>query len=179
MKKIFACNQFATEEDKEFSLVGITSEKYLETMLSCIENSELYIAEKEEKVSIELAVEFSEASYIKMYTVDVCKIDVINIIVKEKALSNICKDIAAKGEKEKTVLAEVKKSAERIAGGEGICMTNVVNRAQRVEKLYELGAPDLVVNNERLYLLEYLSLNEIATKCNIIKREDFPQVFGS
>lgn len=38
MKKIFACDRFAADENKEFSFTGVTPEKYLETMLSCIEN---------------------------------------------------------------------------------------------------------------------------------------------
>ena len=93
MKKIFACDQFAADENKEFSFTGITPEKYLETMFSCIENGELYIAEKEDDVSIELAADLSDASYMKRYVIDVAKMDTADIIEKEQSLANVCKEI--------------------------------------------------------------------------------------
>lgn len=178
MKKIFARNLFKMDEGKEFSLTDVTPETYLKTMFACIEDGKLFIAEKADEVSVELAEDLLNASYVKVYVVDLSKIDVAGIIAKEQALSSICKEIAAKGEKRESALAEAKEAAERIAGGEGICMANVVNRAQRVEKLYDLDAPNLVVNNERLYLLEYLALHVFAMEYKIIEQKDFPQVFG-
>ena len=96
MKKIFACDRFAADENKEFSFTGVTPEKYLETMLSCIENGELYIAHKEDDVSIELAADLTDASYAKRYVIDVAKMDIAGIIEKEQSLSNICKEISGK-----------------------------------------------------------------------------------
>ncbi len=92
MKKIFACDQFAADENKSFSFTSITSKKYLETMLSCIENGELYIAHKEDDVSVELAADLTDASYAKRYVIDVAKMDIAGIIEKEQSLSNICKE---------------------------------------------------------------------------------------
>ena len=178
MKKIFACDQFAADEKEEYSLASIMPEMYLKTMISCIENGELYIAEKEDDVSVELADDLLNASYVKVYVGDVSKIDVTAIIAKGQGLFNICKEIAAKGEKKNAALAEVKEAVKKIAGGEGICIANVINRAQRLEKLCELNAPYFIVNNERLYLLEYLALNVFAAEYKIIEQEDFSQVFG-
>ena len=67
MKKIFACDQFAADEKEERSLASITPEMYLKTMLSCIENGELHIAQKEDDVSVELAADLTDASYVKRY----------------------------------------------------------------------------------------------------------------
>lgn len=67
MKKIFACDQFAADENKGFSFTSIASKKYLETMLSCIENGELCIAQKEDDVSVELAADLTDVSYVKRY----------------------------------------------------------------------------------------------------------------
>lgn len=173
MKKIFACNLFKTDKNKEFSLTDVTPEKHLETMLSCIEDGKLCIAEKEDDVSVELAEDLLNSSYVEVYVVDVSKIDVTSIIAKEQTLSSICKEIADKSEKKETALDEVKMAAERIAGGKGICLANVVNRAHRVEKLYELDAPDLIVNNERQYLIEELALNACSAEREIIEKKNF------
>lgn len=61
---------------------------------------------------------------------------------------------------------------------QGIRAANVLNRAQRLEKLIELGAPDFVVANERLYLIEELALNAFAVKREVIERDDFLQAPG-
>ena len=108
MKKIFACDQFAADENKEVSFTDITLEKYLETMLSCIENGELYIAQKEDDVSIELAANLSDASYVKRYVIDVAKMDIADIIEKEQSLSNICKEISGKIKRRSIVRAILK-----------------------------------------------------------------------
>ena len=178
MKKIFACDQFAADENKEFSLTGITPEKYLETMLSCIENGELYIAQKEDDVSIELAADLSDASYAKRYVVDVSKKDIADIIEKEKALSNICKEISSKIKRRSMVREMIKAEIIKVATEKQMCIENIFNRALRLEKLYELGAPDFVIHNERLYLIENIALNAFATECEVIEKEDFPTVFG-
>ena len=178
MKKIFACDQFAADENKSFSFTSITSKKYLETMLSCIENGELYIAQKEDDVSIELAVNLSAASYAKRYVIDVAKMDIAGIIEKEQSLSNVCKEISGKIKRRSIAREILKAEVIKVAAEKQMCIKNIFNRALRLEKLYELGAPDFVIHNERLYLIENLALNAFATECDVIGKEDFPKVFG-
>ena len=178
MKKIFACDRFAADKNKEFSFTGVTPEKYLETMLSCIENGELYIAQKEDDVSIGLAVNLSAASYVKRYVIDVAKMDIADIIEKEQSLSNICKEISGKIKRRSIVREMLKAEVKNVAAGKQMCIESIFNRTLRLEKLYELGAPDFVIHNERLYLIENIALNAFATECDVIGKEDFSKVFG-
>ena len=178
MKKIFACDQFAADENKGFSFTSIASKKYLETMLSCIENGELYIAQKEDDVSIELAADLTDASYAKKYVIDVVKMDIAGIIEKEQSLSNICKEISGKIKRRSIVREILKAEVKKVAAEKQICIENIFNRALRIERLYELGAPDFVIHNERLYLIENIALNAFAEECEVIGKESFPTVFG-
>ena len=178
MKKIFACDQFAADEKEERSLASITPETYLKTMLSCIENGVLYIAQKEDDVSIELAANLSDASYVKVYVIDVAKIDIADIIEKEKALTNICKEISGKIKRRSIAREILKAEVIKVAAEKQMCIENIFNRALRLEKLYALGAPDFVIHNERLYLVENIALNAFATECEVIGIEDFSKVFG-
>ena len=178
MKKIFACDQFAADENKGFSFTSIASKKYLETMLSCIENGELCIAQKEDDVSVELAADLTDASYVKRYVIDVAKIDIADIIAKEQLLSNICKEISGKIKRRSIAREILKAEVIKVAAEKQICIENIFNRALRLEKLYELGAPDFVIHNERLYLVENIALNAFATECEVIGIEDFSKVFG-
>ena len=178
MKKIFACDKFAADESKAYPLAGITPEKYLETMLSCIENGELYIAQKEDAVSIELAADLSDASSAKRYAVAASETDIADIIEKEKALSKICKEISGKIKRKSIVREMLKEHVKNIAAGKQMCIESIFNRALRLEKLYELGAPDFVIHNERLYLVEGLALNAFATECEVVEKESFSTVFG-
>lgn len=178
MKKIFACDWFAADENKEFSFTGVTPEKYLETMLSCIENGELCIAQKEDDVSVELAADLTDASYVKRYVIDIAKIDIADIIEKEQSLSNICKEISGKIKRRSIVRAILKSEVKNVAAGKQMCIESIFNRTLRLEKLYELGAPDFVIHNERLYLVENIALNAFATECEVIGKEDFSKDFG-
>lgn len=178
MKKIFACDRFAADENKEFSFTGVTPEKYLETMLSCIENGELYIAHKEDDVSIELAADLTDASYVKRYVIDVSKMDIADIIEKEQSLSNICKEISGKIKRRSIAREILKAEVKKVAAENQVCIENIFNRALRIERLYELGAPDFVIHNERLYLIENIALNAFATECEVIEKEDFSKVFS-
>ena len=177
MKKIFACDQFAADENKSFSFTSITSKKYLETMLSCIENGELYIAQKEDDVSIELAADLTDASYVKRYVIDVAKMDIADIIAKEQSLSNVCKEISGKIKRRSIAREILKAEVIKVAAEKQMCIENVLDRAQRLEKLLELGAPDFVIHNERLYLIENIALNAFATECEMVEKEDFSKVF--
>ena len=176
MKKIFACDRFATDENKEFSFTGVTPEKYLETMLSCIENGELYIAQKEDDVSIELAADLTDASYVKRYVIDAAKMDIAGIIEKEKALSNICKEISGKIKRRSIVREMLKEHVKNIAAEKQMCIENIFSRALRLKKLYELGAPDFVIHNERLYLIENIALNAFAAEREVIEKKDFARL---
>lgn len=178
MKKIFACDRFAADENKEFSFTGVTLEKYLETMLSCIENGELYIAQKEDDVSIELAADLTDASYVKRYVIDVAKMDIADIIAKEQSLANVSKEISGKIKRRSIAREILKAEVIKVAAEKQMCIKNIFNRALRLEKLYELGAPDFVIHNERLYLVENIALNAFATECEVIGIEDFSKVFG-
>lgn len=178
MKKIFACDRFAADENKEFSFTGVTPEKYLETMLSCIENGELYIAHKEDDVSIELAADLADTSYVKRYVIDVAKMDIAGIIEKEQSLSNICKEISGKIKRRSIAREILKAEVIKVAAEKQMCIKNIFNRALRIERLYELGAPDFVIHNERRYLIESIALNAFATECEVIGKESFPTVFG-
>ena len=179
MKKIFACDQFASDKNNEYSLSDVTPEEYLKKMLSCIDGGVLYIAKEEDDVSINLAENFFVADFVVKYTFDPSKIDADAIIAKEQALFAACREIAGKKEGKKKTLAAIQIVVGENTDEQGIRTANVVNRAQRLEKLIELGAPDFVVANERLYLIEELALNAFAVKREVIERDDFLPAFGA
>ena len=178
MKKIFACDRFASDENNEYSLSDVTPEEYLRTMLSCVDGGVLCIAKREDAVSIELAENLSSADFVVKYVFDPSKADAAAIVAKEQAAFSACREIARKNEGKKKTFAAVKALAEKITSGR-LCGLNVLNRAQRLEKLLELGAPDFVVANERLYLIEGLALNAFAVKREVIERDDFLPSFGA
>lgn len=178
MKKIFACDQFASDENNEYSLSDVTPEEYLKKMLSCIDGGELYIAKEEDGVSINLAENLSSADFVMKYMLSISKIDADAIIIKEQMLFSACREIAGKKEGKKKTLAAIQTVVGENTDAQGIRAANVLNRAQRLEKLLELGAPDFVVANERLYLIEELALNAFAVKRGVIERDDFLQAFG-
>lgn len=178
MKKIFACDQFDPDENNEYSLSDVTPEEYLKKMLSCIDGGVLYIAKEEDDVSISLAENLSVADFVVKYTFAPSKINADAIIAKEQALFTACREIAGKKEGKKKTRIAVQTVVGENTDGKGIRTANVLNRTQRLEKLLELGAPDLVVANERLYLIEELALNAFAVKRGVIERDDFLQAPG-
>ena len=178
MKKIFACDQFASDENNEYSLSDVTPEEYLKKMLSCIDGGELCIAKEEDDVSSNLAQSLSAADFVVKYTLDFSKADASAIIAKEQTLFAACREIARKKEGKKKTLAAVQAVVGENTDGKGIRAANVLNRAQRLEKLLELGAPDFVVANERLYLIEEIALNVFAIHREVIERDDFLQTPG-
>lgn len=179
MKKIFACDQFVSDENNEYSLSDVTPEEYLKKMLFCIDGGELYVAKEEDDVSINLAENLSAADFVVKYTLDLSKADADAIIRKEQALFAACREIAGKKAGKKKTLAAVQAVVGENTDMQGIRAANVVNRARRLEKLIELGAPDFVVANERLYLIEELALNAFAVKREMIERDDFLQTLGA
>ncbi len=179
MKKIFTCDQFDPDENNEYSLSDVTPEEYLKKMLSCIDGGELYVAKEEDDVSISLAENLSVADFVVKYTFDLSKIDAEAIVAKEQALFVACREIAGKKEGKKKTRIAVQTVVGENTDEQGIRVANVVNRAQRLEKLLEFGAPDFVVANERLYLIEELAINAFAVKRVVIERDDFLQAFGA
>ena len=178
MKKIFACAQFASEENNEYSLADVTPEEYLKKMLFCIEGDELCIAKEADDVSINLAQDLSSADFVVKCTLDSSKVDAGAIVAKEKLLFAACREIALKKDKELAFDA-IQAVVGENTDPQGIRAENVLNRVQRLEKLLELGAPDFVVANERLYLIEELALNAFAIKREVIEKDDFPQMLGA
>lgn len=179
MKKIFACDQFALKANNEYSLADVTPEEYLKKMLSCIDGGELCIAKEKDDVSINLAQRLSSADFVVKYTFDLSKADTAAIIAKEQTLFAACREIARKKEGKKKTLAAIQAVVGENTDGKGIRAANVLDRAQRLEKLLELGAPDFVIHNERLYLIESIALNAFATECEVIGKEGFSKVFGT
>lgn len=179
MKKIFTCDQFALKANNEYSIADVTPEEYLKKMLSCLDGGVLYIAKEEDNVSINLAQSLSSADFVVKYAFDLSKADASAIIAKEQTLFFACREIARKKEGKKKTLAAVQTVVSGNSDMHGIRAANVLNRAQRLEKLFELGAPDLVVANERLYLIEELALNAFAVKREVIEKDDFLQALGT
>ena len=164
MLKIFALDKFPCDENRENTLGNTTPEEYLEKMLSCVENGELIIAKKKTKVSVDLAENLDKASYADRYKMDLSKADAAAIVAKEKEIFEECGEIARKRQGREETLAAVQTVVREKIDREGLRVENVENRAQRLEKLLELGAPELIVNSERRYLIEELALNAYATK---------------
>ena len=73
-------------------------------------------------------------------------------------------------------MAAVRAAVEAVIERGGIRVASAVNRAQRLEKLYELGAPDFIIAAERRCLAEELALNAIASSCEEIGKEDFARL---
>ena len=88
MKKIFACDQFAFDENNEYSLSDVTPEEYLKKMLSCIDGGALYVAKEEDDVSINLAKNLSVADFVVKYTFDLSKIDAAILSPKQIKVKN-------------------------------------------------------------------------------------------
>lgn len=86
MKKIFACDQFVSDENNEYSLSDVTPEEYLKKMLSCVDGGVLCIAKREDAVSIELAENLSSADFVVKYVFDPSKADVAAIVAKSRQL---------------------------------------------------------------------------------------------
>ena len=180
MKKIFTVNQFPANEHGEYSLGDITPEEYLAKLYSNIDEGELCIAKNadEDGYYFETATELSDATEVYRYTVDVSKADAASIARKEQELCDVCKAISARRMEKEEAMAAVKAVAESVSDKDGLRFANVLNRAQRLGKMFELDAPDLVILNERCCLAEELALNAFATEYDVIAKEDFSKVFG-
>lgn len=164
MTKIFARNQFSDIKNDGDASPDISPEVYLQTMLSCVKDGELRIAKKRTDVSVELADDLDSASYVDRYQMDAMNVNAEAVLSKEQAIFAVCKAIALKDEEKDAVLTEVRTAVLAMIEPNGLRAENVVNRAHRLEKLLQLGAPALIVNQERCYLVEELMLNTYAKK---------------
>ena len=182
--KIFSQKSLGRENIEE-----VTPAEYLEVMLENIEDGKLAIARAEDDLGSDLAEDESAATRIYHYTIDMAKVDVEGITATVNSLIADLKEIAQKGgfniaaENAEAVLGGrlckvwakyVRKSvseneddmiteyAARIGGK--VCAASVVNRAQRLVRMFELGAPDCVVLNEERSLDEVFALNICANE---------------
>ena len=178
MKKIFTINQFPANVHGEYSSADITPAEYLEKMYSNIEDGELYIAKNadEEGYWFVTADDLSDATEVYHYTVDVSKADAASIADKEQKLYDVCKALSALCAEDKAERAAVKSAVKAAANKDGLRFANAVNRALRLEKMLRLGAPEVIIENERHDFAEELALNAIASSCEVIEKKDFARL---
>lgn len=177
--KIFSQKAFKRESAEEVALA-----EYLEVMFANIENGKLAIAREEDELHSDLAEDEGATTRVYTYSIDMSKVDVKVIAKEVNSLISDLKEIAQKGgfniaadnaeavlggrlckvwakyvrksvsENEDDMIAEY---AARIGGK--VCAASVVNRAQRLVRMFELGAPECVVLNEERSFAEVLALN--------------------
>lgn len=182
--KIFSQKSFNRENIEE-----VTPAEYLKVMLANINGGKLAIARAEDDLGSDLAEDENAATRVYTYTIDMSK---VNFKAMAKVVNSLIADFAeiAKwggfnitAENAETVLGErlykiwekyVRKSvsqseegmiaeyAARIGGK--VCAASVVNRAQRLVRMFELGAPDCVVLDEARCFAEVFALNICANE---------------
>lgn len=182
--KIFSQKAFKRESAEE-----VAPAEYLEVMFANIENGKLAIAREEDELHSDLAEDEGATTRVYTYTIDMSKVNLEAVAEKVNSLIADFKEIAEKGgfnitaENAESVLDErlckvwakyVRKSvseneddmiaeyAARI--GRKVCAASVVNRAQRLVRMFELGAPSFVVLNEERSLAEVVALNICANE---------------
>lgn len=182
--KIFSQKSFKRESAEE-----VAPAEYLEVMFANVENGKLAIAREEDELHSDLAEDEGAATRAYTYSIDMSKVNLEAVAEKVNSLIADLKQIAEKGgfnitaENAETVLGErlykiwekyVRKSvsqseegmiaeyAARIGGN--VCVASVVNRAQRLVRMFELGAPSFVVLNEERSLAEVVALNICANE---------------
>ena len=182
--KIFSQKAFKRESAEE-----VAPAEYLEVMFANIENGKLAIAREEDELHSDLAEDEGATMRVYTYSIDMSKVDVRGIAEEVNSLIADFKEIAEKGgfgiaaEDAEKILGErlykiwekfVRKSvseneddmiaeyAARIGGK--VCAASVVNRAQRLVRMFELGAPSFVVLNEERSLAEVVALNICANE---------------
>lgn len=182
--KIFSQKAFKRESAEE-----VAPAEYLEVMFANIENGKLAIAREEDELHSDLAEGEGATTRVYTYSIDMSKVDVKVIAEGVNSLISDLKEIAQKGgfniaaENAEAVLSGrlckvwakyVRKSvseneddmiteyAARIGGK--VCGASVVNRAQRLVRMFELGAPQCVVLDEARNFAEVFALNICANK---------------
>ena len=102
--------------------------------------------------------------------------DAAEIARKEQKLFDACKALAVLCVEEKDAMTIVKSAVEAAANKDGLRFAGAVNRAQRIEKLLKLGAPEVIITGERHCFAEELALNAIASSCEVIEKKDFARL---
>ena len=178
MKKIFTVSQFPANERGGSSPAGITPAEYLAKMYSNIEEGELCIAKDadDEGAVYVTAAALSDAAEVCLYTVNAAKADAEEIARKEQKLFDAFTALAALCVEEKDAMTIVKSAVEAAANADGLRFADAVVRAQRIEKLLKLGAPEVIIAGERLCFAEELALNAIASSCEAIEKKDFSRL---
>lgn len=160
MTKIFSRGCF--ESDEEF--YALSPEDYLKTMLTFVDGGKLYIAIYADDISVELAESVDKATIIAEYEFDVNKADVFAICAKEGEIDDVCREVGDKNISE--LKEQISASVKNIITA-GAYTDNVIIRAQRLARMYQLGAPDFLILGERRYLIESIALNICAGERHI------------
>lgn len=126
-----------------------TKEEYLKNMLSCIENGRLKIARfrTDEGISFGTAETWEEVDEIEEVEADMQKVDY------EKIQATI--DCV-------TARLENREAVEIVAGKVQRFYDRALVYVKRIEKLLEIGAPNMIIENEKIMLADSLFLNAIA-----------------
>ena len=182
--KIFTQQSFNRENFGE-----VTPAEYLEVMFANVEDGKLAIGRAEDEWGSDLSEDENAATRIYHYTIDMAKVSVKAMVEEVNLLIADLKEIAEKGgfnntaesteavlggrlykiwekyvrksvsEREEGMIAEY---AARIGGK--VCAASVVNRAQRLVRMFELGAPEIIVLDEERNFAEALALNICANE---------------
>ena len=182
--KTFSQKSFGGENFEE-----VTPAEYLEVMFANVENGKLAIAREEDELRSDLAEDENATTCVYTYPIDMSKADAAAITKTVSSLIADFTEIANRGgfgiaaEDAEKILGErlykiwekfVRKSvsenednmiaeyAARIGGK--VCAASVVNCAQRLVRMFELGAPECVVLDGERCFAEAFALNICANE---------------
>lgn len=177
--KIFSQKAFKRESAEE-----VAPAEYLEVMFANVENGKLAIAREEDDIGSDLAEDENATTCVYTYTIDMSKADAAAITKTVSSLIADFTEIANRGgfgitaEDAEKILGEhlfkvweryvrkfvsqseegmIAEYAARIGGK--VCAASVVNRAQRLVRMFELGAPQCIVLDEERNFAEVFALN--------------------
>lgn len=180
---------FSQQSFKRGSIEEVTPAEYLEAMFANIDGGKLAVARAEDDIGSDLAEDENATTCVYTYTIDMSKADAAAITKTVSSLIADFTEIANRGgfgiaaEDAEKILGErlykiwekfVRKSvsenednmiaeyAARIGGK--VCAASVVNRAQRLVRMFELGAPECVVLDGERCFAEAFALNICANE---------------
>ena len=180
---------FSQQSFKRGSIEEVTPAEYLEAMFANIDGGKLAVARAADDIGSDLAEDENATTCVYTYTIDMSKADAAAITKTVSSLIADFTEIANRGgfgitaEDAEKILGErlykiwekyVRKSvsgneddmiaeyAARLGGK--VCAASVVNRAQRLVRMFELGAPQCVVLDEARNFAEVFALNICANK---------------
>ena len=180
---------FTQQSFKRGSIEEVTPAEYLEAMFANIDGGKLAVARAEDDIGSDLAEDENATTCVYTYMIDMSKADAAAITKTVSSLIADFTEIANRGgfgitaEDAEKILGErlykiwekfVRKSvsenednmiaeyAARIGGK--VCAASVVNRAQRLVRMFELGAPECVVLDGERCFAEAFALNICANE---------------